>query len=90
MKISTVILSMMEQKKINDLMNSKIDECCFKKCEQREYAITDKEGYFVTTPSVVGVGRMIHLLTKKQALLEVKAFYKNGKIKRVKVTEEKC
>ena len=52
---------------------------------KRQYAIVNKLGYFLTAPNEIGSGEYISLLTKKEAKLEIKTYYLNNKMKKMKV-----
>lgn len=56
-----------------------------KKENKEEYAIIDKDGYFLTAPNENGSGRYIGLMTKKNAALYLKSYTKDCKIKKLKV-----
>lgn len=54
---------------------------------KEEYAITDKEGNFLTAPNETGSGKFIALTSKENATLEVEKYYKGKgyKVKKLKV-----
>lgn len=53
--------------------------------KKQEYAIVDKEGYFLTAPNETGSGRYIALMTKENAKRNLVLYTKGCKLKKVKV-----